>query len=160
MRGPASRWSGELREMRQMRELRYTGRGGRHREVEAVIVRQRPALGGRGRRDLVRERELVRARDCWGKSEGRARDPCGSEARGRGWILAESGPAQVRSSNRASLPGRAEGRFSVELGTARLSRAGLTNSEIAKNLGRDGNIWVRPGYQTDPYIYHTLIWMR
>jgi hypothetical protein len=56
----------------------------------------------------------------------------------------------VRSSNRASLSGRAEGRFSIELGTARLSRPGLTISEIARNLGRDGNIWVRPGYQTHP----------
>jgi hypothetical protein len=70
------------------------------------------------------------------------RDPCGSEAWGRGREVdfAESSPAQVRSSNRASLPGKAEGRFSIELGTARLSRPGLTNNEIARNLGRDGNI--------------------
>jgi hypothetical protein len=46
----------------------------------------------------------------------------------------------VRSLNRASLPGKAEGRFSVGLGTAWLSRPGLTNSEIARILGWDGNI--------------------
>jgi hypothetical protein len=64
------------------------------------------------------------------------RDPCGSEVRGggAGWISAESSPAQVRSSNRASLPGRAEGRFSVDLGTARLKRPRLTNSKIARIL--------------------------
>jgi hypothetical protein len=80
----------------------------------------------------VRERETV-----GGEVRVGSETPAGAR-RGRGdagWISAESGPAQVRSSNRASLPGRAEGRFSVELGTARLSRPELTNSEIARNLG-------------------------
>jgi hypothetical protein len=36
----------ELRQMRELREMRYTGCGGRRREVEAVVVRRRPAEGG------------------------------------------------------------------------------------------------------------------
>jgi hypothetical protein len=60
------------------------------------------------------ERELFR-----GKVRLGTPDPYGSPCAGAGWIPGESSPAQVRSSNRASLPAKAEKHFSVQLSTAR-----------------------------------------
>jgi hypothetical protein len=63
------------------------------------------------------------------------RDPCGRE-RGRmgpgraGGNPGELSPAQLRSSIRASLPGRAQGQFSGELGTAHVSEPAYQTCEL------------------------------
>jgi hypothetical protein len=48
----------------------------------------------------------------------------------------ESGRAQLRSSIRASQPGRAERWFSFELGSAQVDRAELTNKKISVEMGK------------------------
>jgi hypothetical protein len=49
-----------------------------------------------------------------------------------GGISGELSPADLRSSNRASLPGRAEGAFSAELGSARVRKPGYQTAKIVK----------------------------
>jgi hypothetical protein len=50
---------------------------------------------------------------------------------GRG-ILGELSLANLRSSNRASLSGRAEGAFPAELGSARVRKSGYQTAKIVK----------------------------
>jgi hypothetical protein len=82
----------------------------------------------------------------------RVRDPAGvgRGAWGAGGVSAESSPAHLRSSNRASLSGRAESSFSFEVGTAQMGITRLPNTHICKYLGWDGIWWIGPGYQTRP----------
>jgi hypothetical protein len=56
-----------------------------------------------------------------------------------GGISGELSPAHLRSSNRASLPGRAEGAFPVELGSARVRKPGYQTAEIVKFSVEMGN---------------------
>jgi hypothetical protein len=56
-----------------------------------------------------------------------------------GGISDELSPADLRSSNRASLSGRAEGAFSVELGSARVRKPGYQTAKIVKFSVEMGN---------------------
>jgi hypothetical protein len=93
--------------------LAARGGGGRRREAAAGGGRRRRCSGVRDVGERERERELFQGGVRLG-----TRDPYGSPGAGAG-ARGESSPAQVGSSNRASLAGRAEKQFSVQLGTAR-----------------------------------------
>jgi hypothetical protein len=90
------------------------------------VLRRRPhAAAVLESRRAQRERER-RVRELVGGNEGAGQRPLRAWA--RGGVSAESSPAHLRSSNRASLPGRAESSFPYEVGNAQVGITGLTNS--------------------------------
>jgi hypothetical protein len=56
-----------------------------------------------------------------------------------GGISGELSPADLRSSNRASLSGRAEGAFPAKLGSARVRKPGYQTAKIVKFSVEMGN---------------------
>jgi hypothetical protein len=82
--------------------------------------------GGGARESESTEREESERAGWRGGMRVRVRDPYGRGA--PGGVSAESSPAHLRSSNRASLPGRAESSFPCEVGSAQVGITGLTNS--------------------------------
>jgi hypothetical protein len=156
-RGVERKGGGDLPGALRGRALRGE-RAGEEAGVEEAVAgvveegRRRPSLRGRAVATWFLTGIARGERAGEGEMRARGRDPCGSgpDARRGGCFSGEFSPAHLRSSIRASLPGRAEGYFSCELGTAHVSRAGLPNVQIAKNLGWAGNCWVGPTYQTHP----------
>jgi hypothetical protein len=67
-----------------------------------------------------------------------------------GAFSGELSPAEVRSSFRASLPGRAECPFSVSSGQCAVGKPEVPNNFSTKYLGWVGNFPLGPGHQTRP----------
>jgi hypothetical protein len=82
--------------------------------------------GGGARESESSERERRVRELVEGGDEGAGQRPLRAWA--WGGVSAESSPAHLRSSNRASLPGRAESSFPYEVGNAQVGITGLTNS--------------------------------
>jgi hypothetical protein len=103
-------------------------------------VRRSGMVAARGGLDCIgRERREVNEREkgeqwSWGSMtpsvSGVEWDTGGEGFRG------DSGRAQLRSSIRASQPGRAERWFSFELGSAQVDRTELTNKKISVEMGK------------------------
>jgi hypothetical protein len=82
--------------------------------------------GGEARERRLREAavpEREASREIWGKVRSRVTDPYGHGC-GAWRISGESSPAHLRSSNRASQPGRAESPFRCEVGSAQVGKPG------------------------------------
>jgi hypothetical protein len=155
---PASRWRRRIHASRRRWSIQVLRRRGR----------SRCRWGGSGvwRWAASRQRQLCR-REASERRERRVRetDLGGNEAAGliplratrmRGSFLGWVQPCRVGKLESSFSLGQGRGAFFGWTGHCPLRRAGLTNTEIYKYLGWDGNSWADPGYQKRP-LFMTLL---